>query len=124
MMHMQESPEGRDPVIERLPLVTIGITCFNATDTIQRAIASALKQDWPNKEILIVDDASLDGSAERLQEIARRQPELRIIRHDANQGYAGALNSVIKSSRGEFLAIFDDDDESRPERITKQWKRI
>jgi glycosyltransferase involved in cell wall biosynthesis len=41
-----------------------------------------------------------------------------------NQGYAGALNSAIKSSRGEFLAIFDDDDESRPDRITKQWKRV
>ena len=41
-----------------------------------------------------------------------------------NEGYAGALNTLIESSRGEFLAIFDDDDESRPDRITKQWKRL
>jgi glycosyltransferase involved in cell wall biosynthesis len=121
---MQEGSEGQAHVVEQLPLVTIGLTCFNAADTIRRAIDSALKQDWPNKEILIVDDASTDVSEERLRDIARRHPELRVIRHDANEGYAGALNSVIKSSRGEFLAIFDDDDESRPDRITKQWKRI
>jgi glycosyltransferase involved in cell wall biosynthesis len=111
-------------VIEQLPLVTIGITCFNAADTIRRAIDSALKQDWPNKEIVIIDDASTDGSARLLEEIARSHPELRVIRHDTNAGYAGALNTAVKSSRGAFLAIFDDDDESRPDRITKQWRRI
>jgi glycosyltransferase involved in cell wall biosynthesis len=106
------------------PLVTIGITCFNAVDTIRRAINSAFKQDWPNKEILIVDDASTDGSEKRLQEVAGRHPNLRLIRHDLNEGYAAALNTIVKSSRGEFLVIFDDDDESRPDRITKQWKRL
>jgi glycosyltransferase involved in cell wall biosynthesis len=121
---MRESSETRDHATEQLPLVTIGITCFNAADTIGRAIDSALKQDWPNKEIVVVDDASTDGSKDRLQEIGSTHPELRVVRHDANQGYAGALNSVIKSSRGAFLAIFDDDDESRPDRITKQWQRI
>jgi glycosyltransferase involved in cell wall biosynthesis len=108
----------------KLPLVTIGITCFNAAGTIGRAIASALRQDWPNKEILIVDDASTDGSEKQLQETARFHPEIRIIRHETNEGYAGALNNIIGHSKGEFLAIFDDDDESRPERVMKQWKRI
>src|SRR5262245_32087516 len=108
----------------KLPLVTIGITCFNAADTIGRAIASALSQDWPNKEILIVDDASTDGSEKELQEIARLHPEIRVIRHETNNGYASALNSIIEHSKGEFLAVFDDDDESRPKRVMKQWKRI
>jgi glycosyltransferase involved in cell wall biosynthesis len=39
-----------------VPLVTIGLTCFNASDTVARAISSALAQDWPNIELLIVDD--------------------------------------------------------------------
>ena len=42
------------------PLVTIGIACYNAADTIARAIDSALAQDWPNVEVLIVDDVSTD----------------------------------------------------------------
>jgi glycosyltransferase involved in cell wall biosynthesis len=121
---MQGNSEGRGHVIEQFPLVTIGITCFNAAETIRCAIDSALKQDWPNKEIIVVDDASTDGSETELREIARCHPELHLIRHDVNAGYAGALNSLVKASRGEFIAIFDDDDESRPDRITKQWKRV
>src|SRR5262245_61840679 len=123
-MSMQGNSEGRGRVIEQLPLVTIGITCFNAAETIRCAIDSALKQDWPNKEIIVVDDASTDGSETELREIARCHPELRLIRHDVNAGYAEALNSLIKASRGAFIAIFDDDDESRPDRIANQWKRI
>jgi|SRR6516162_4276543 len=106
------------------PLITVGISCFNAENTIARAIKSALKQDWCNKEIVVVDDASTDASAAVLQEMAREHPGLRVTRHTINQGYAGALNTIIKLSRGDFLAIFDDDDESRQDRLTKQWRRI
>jgi glycosyltransferase involved in cell wall biosynthesis len=123
-MKMQGSPTARTDRDGTLPLVTIGITCFNAADTIGRAIDSALKQDWPNKEILIVDDASTDGSENQLREISHFHPELRVIRRKTNEGYADALNCIIGQSQGEFLAIFDDDDESRPDRVTKQWKRI
>ena len=42
-------------------LVSIIITCFNSQDTIERAVKSALNQDWSNKEIIIVDDYSTDG---------------------------------------------------------------
>ena len=48
-----------------------------------------------------------------LREMTRQHPGLRVIRHRANEGYPGALNTMVKASRGEFLAIFDDDDESR-----------
>ena len=44
------------------PLITIGITCFNAEKTIERALLSAINQDWPNFEIIVVDDASTDSS--------------------------------------------------------------
>ena len=60
--------------------MTVGISCFNAENTIARAIESAMKQDWCNKEIVIVDDASTDGSAAMLQKIAQQHPGLRVIR--------------------------------------------
>jgi glycosyltransferase involved in cell wall biosynthesis len=115
---------GQDSVAQEFPLVTVGVTCFNSARTIVRAIESATKQDWPNKEVIVVDDASTDGSSIVLEEMTQKYPQLRIIRHKENEGYPSSLNTIIKASRGEFLAIFDDDDESRPDRLAKQWQRL
>ena len=106
------------------PLITIGITCFNAEDTIERAVLSALHQDWPNKEILIVDDASSDGSIAVLNGLVNKYPEVQIIQHSNNCGYPCALNSIIEKAHGEFIAIFDDDDVSIPSRLNEQYQRI
>ena len=51
-----------------LPLITIGITCYNAEKTIRRAVDSALSQDWPNYEVIVVDDGSTDNSLKILRE--------------------------------------------------------
>ncbi len=109
---------------EIAPLITIGITCFNAEGTIKRAIASALGQDWPNFEVLVVDDASVDASAEVIGMIASRDSRVRVVRHPSNRGPAGARNSIIKHARGEFIAFFDDDDESTSSRLTTQYEAI
>jgi glycosyltransferase involved in cell wall biosynthesis len=105
-------------------MVTIGITCFDAAYTIRRAVLSAINQTWPNKEIVIVDDASTDSSPSVLEELERECTQLRVIRHPVNKGYAGALNTIMHEARGEFVAIFDDDDESEPDRVAAQWRRI
>jgi glycosyltransferase involved in cell wall biosynthesis len=108
----------------QFPLITIGITCFNAADTIARAVDSALKQDWPNKEIIVMDDASTDGSEAVYREMAKQHPQLRIVRGEVNQGVAAARNRLLAEAQGEFVAFFDDDDESRHDRLTTQWQRI
>ena len=108
----------------KVPLITIGITCHNAAETIRRAIGSALKQDWPSFEVVAVDDCSTDDSWAVLERTARGESRLRIVRHDTNRGYPGALNSIIDAARGQFVAIFDDDDESMPNRLSAQWERI
>jgi glycosyltransferase involved in cell wall biosynthesis len=106
------------------PLVTIGVTCFNAANTIGRAVTSALRQEWSNKEIIIVDDASSDASLDRIAVLASLNPEIRVIHHRVNTGLSGALNTIMKEAKGEFVALFDDDDESVPERLSSQWHRI
>jgi glycosyltransferase involved in cell wall biosynthesis len=106
------------------PLITIGVTCFNAAGTIRRALDSARSQDWPRKEIIVVDDASTDESLEVIRAHASQVPEIRVIQHPDNRGYPGALNSIVKNARGEYIALFDDDDVSRPDRIAKQFARI
>lgn len=107
-----------------LPLITIAITCHNAADTIERAVQSALCQNWSNVEILVVDDCSSDGSGEILKAMAKRQPKLRLIHHQTNKGYPGALNTLIREAGGEFIAIFDDDDDNVPDRLHTQHERI
>lgn len=105
-------------------LVSLGITCFNAHDTIERAVQSALAQTWPEKEIIIVDDGSTDGSRAVLSRLAEQNPEVRIVLHPENRGYACAVNTIVSEARGAFVAILDDDDVSEPERIALQIDRI
>lgn len=106
------------------PLISIGITCFNAQDTIASAIEGALQQDWKNFEIIVVDDASTDGSVEIIAEIAEKDSRVQPIRHAINSGYPASLNNIVRKAKGEFIAIFDDDDISAPVRLRKQFERI
>lgn len=106
------------------PLITVGIACFNAEDTIRRAAESVLAQTWPEREILIVDDASTDSSRIILADLERAHPEIRVIWHEGNRGFPGAANTLLAHARGEFIAFLGDDDESAPGRLEEQYRRI
>ena len=106
------------------PLITIGITCFNAEDTIARAITSAKKQDWPNFEIVVVDDASSDRSVQIIEEMKREDDRIRLYRHEQNLGCPSARNTIIEQAKGEYIAYLDDDDECMVERLSKQYDRL
>ena len=107
-----------------LPLVTIGITAFNSADTIERAVHSALAQTWRPIEVVEGEEASTDSSKTIHDRLAGDYPELRVFGNAINGGVAVSRNHVLAEARGEFVAFFDDDDESVPERITAQVMRI
>ena len=109
---------------KEFPLITIGMTCFNARDTIVQAIKGALAQEYPNKEIVIVDDCSKDDSAQLVEDFIKDICSVRLIKHIENKGFAGGLNTIITNALGEFIAIFDDDDVSLPRRLMTQYQRI
>lgn len=106
------------------PLVTLGIAAFNAVDTIERAVHSAFAQYWKPVEVVVVDDGSSDGTYQLLCALVSRYPDLRIIRHERNKGVAVVRNSILREAKGEFIAFFDDDDESLPDRVGVQVQRI
>ena len=106
------------------PLITVGITCFNAEDTIERAVTSALKQNWPNLAIVVVDDCSSDSSVAVIQDLIKDNPIVTLVCHEKNRGPAVARNSILHHARGEFVVFFDDDDESLPERVITQYRKI
>ena len=101
-------------------LVTVGVTCFNARETILRALKSAMSQDWPVIEIVVVDDRSTDGSAELVRDFIASDARARLIPHRENLGVGAARNTILAHARGEFIAFFDDDDESLPNRVREQ----
>lgn len=105
-------------------LITIGLSCYNAEDTIEAAIHSAFEQDWPEKEIIIVDDCSADSSVKVIERVIKDKENVRLVKHKKNLGFAGALNTLLSEAKGDFLAIFDDDDISAPERVRCQYERI
>ncbi len=103
--------------------VTIGITCFNAEETIQKSIESALNQSWLNKEIIIVDDASIDNSTKFIKDF-KNHKNIRIFLNKKNMGAAYSRNLIIKESYGDIICFMDDDDISMSDRVEKQVKEI
>jgi glycosyltransferase involved in cell wall biosynthesis len=114
------------------PLITVGLTAYNAIDSIERAFESALSQKWPNLEIVIIDDCSNDGTREILDRIVRNHNEIesdrtvniKFFSNLVNQGVAVSRNRIIDEATGDFVVFFDDDDVSDPFRVCKQFKRI
>jgi glycosyltransferase involved in cell wall biosynthesis len=108
----------------QIPLVTVGVTCYNAEETIERAIDSARRQDWPRLEIVVVDDRSDDRSVEIVERIAAVDDRIRLIRRGENSGPGASRQTILDEARGDYLAFFDDDDESSPDRIRIQYSRL
>jgi glycosyltransferase involved in cell wall biosynthesis len=106
------------------PLVTVGLTTYNSAAQVERAVSSALAQTWRPIEIVAVDDASKDGTRAILDRLASQHSELRVFGHASNGGVAVSRNRILAEARGEFVAFFDDDDESLPERVAAQLTRI
>jgi GT2 family glycosyltransferase len=106
------------------PLITIGLTTYNAEDTVKRALESIFRQTWRPFEVVVVDDCSSDNTLEIVNNYAHIHPEMRVFQTEKNGGISVSSNRIINEARGEFLAFFDDDDESLPERIAEQYRRI
>jgi glycosyltransferase involved in cell wall biosynthesis len=106
--------------VEQPGLVTIIIPTYNRAHTVVGAVESALAQDYPQLEILVVDDGSTDDTRARLAKYEGHSCVRCLFQ--ANEGVAGARNHGIREARGEFIAILDSDDLYLPGKISLQVK--
>lgn len=106
--------EGADRRNE--PRVSVVIPAYNCEEYVGEAIDSVLAQTCEDYEIVVVDDAATDGTAEVLRRY-EEAGEIRMVRHERNRGLAAARNSGIRASRGEFVSFLDADDLWRPEAL-------
>jgi succinoglycan biosynthesis protein ExoU len=100
------------------PRATVVIAAWNAEGTILRAVDAALAQTVP-VEVVVVDDASTDGTAARVEERAQDAPNLRLLRQPANAGPAAARNRAIDESGAPWIAVLDSDDTMAPDRLER-----
>lgn len=98
--------------------VSVIIPARNAEATIARAIASAVEQTVPPLEVIVIDDASSDGTVERAA--AAGDGLVRIIALPARLGAAGARNAGIAAARGDIIAFLDADDTWDAEKTARQ----
>jgi len=88
---------------------TIGIPVHNGARYLRSALNSAISQLRPADEILVIDDASTDGTAELLQS-GEYQKKIRLLQNAAPTGFVDAWNRVIEHSASDFVAILHQDD--------------
>lgn len=102
-----------------MPLVSLLIAAYNAQDSIARALEAAQVQTLWDIEIIVIDDASTDRTAEVVLGYARLDSRVRLKRQLVNGGPAAARNVGVKCARGEWIALLDADDTMTADRLEK-----
>jgi len=104
-------------------LVSIIVPCFNCENYVQEAVGSILYQTYRNIEVIVVNDGSTDSSLQKLQSLAEKSPQLKIINQE-NSGTAAAKNCGLRAARGDFISFLDADDYWHPRKIEFQVKAL
>jgi len=98
--------------------LSIVMPCYNEVETIESIVKAVKNCPYQNKEIILVDDFSTDGTREKLCDNIESLVD-RVIYHDRNQGKGAALRTGIKAATGEVLIVQDADLEYDPNEIPK-----
>jgi glycosyltransferase involved in cell wall biosynthesis len=117
---MPESEPSTPGSSAATPALSVVMPVHNALPHLDRAIESILGQTFEAFELIILDDASTDGSTKRLEEWAARDDRIRLLRSDVKLGPVGSSNMVAGAAKAEFVARMDADDISYAERFAEQ----
>ena len=89
-----------------MPTVSSVIPCYNERETVEELIRAVLESTVPDKEIIVVDDCSTDGTRDVLRE--KVEPQIQqLIFHERNQGKGAALRTGFDAATGDIVIIQD-----------------
>lgn len=113
--------QTQDPAagFDAAPAVSVVMPAYKAARWLERAMRSALDQEGPSLELIVVDDRCPDGAGEIAERIGARDPRVRVIRNARNRGCGGCRNIGAAAARGRWIALLDADDAYRPGRLAR-----
>lgn len=91
-------------------MISVIIPIYNGDKYIKRTLDSVLNQSYKDFEIIVVDDKSVDGSLELIENMAREYKKITVIRNRINSGFCVSANMGIEEAKGEFLIVLGQDD--------------
>lgn len=106
----------------KAPKISVIMAVYNASDgkMLRAAVDSICRQTYTDWELIICDDGSTDGTWRILQNLAGKDPRIRLLRNVRNRRAGAARNACLKKARGRYIAVMDADDISSPDRLEKQ----
>jgi len=107
------------PSAVRDPAASIIVPAYNAESSLEDAVSSALNQTLTQIEVIIVDDASTDGTYALAERLAAKDSRVRVLVNEDRLGPAGARNKAIAHARGRWVALLDADDSYAPTRLER-----
>ncbi len=106
---------GLRPDASEPPAISVIVNNYNYAAFLAEAVESALQQDHPSFEVIVVDDGSSDDSRARILGFSER---VRAVFQE-NRGQAAAINAGVRASRGEILCFLDSDDRWNPDKLSR-----
>lgn len=109
------------------PSLSVFFPAYNDSGTIASLVSTALRSAaalTENYEVIVVNDASSDDTGQILDELARRYPRLRIVTHEVNRGYGGALRSGFAAAAKDFVFYTDGDAQYDPSEMALLWDKM
>lgn len=94
---------------DTMDLISVIIPVYNVSNYLDQCLESVVSQDYPNLEIILVDDGSTDDSGEKCDAWAEKDSRILVI-HQENKGISGARNTALDICRGEYIIPLDSDD--------------
>jgi glycosyltransferase involved in cell wall biosynthesis len=119
----QHAEKTNARMIQHGNTVGVVVPMFNAQRTIRSTLASICRQDYPDLDIVVVDDGSMDGSASIVASCANEDRRIRLIKQ-SNAGVAHSRNVGATATDAEFLAFVDADDLWAPSKIALQLRAL
>lgn len=102
-----------------MPKVSVIVPAYNAAETLEAAVRSALAQTDSDLEVVIVDDASTDSTFAVASSLSGADGRVRVLRNTKNSGASASRNRAIESSTGDWIALLDADDAWLPDRLAR-----